>query len=182
MATADMMTGPPRVQPYAPRSRKRTKAGMQVTNAIPWGGHSPRPYPAWGPAAPEPRPGSWPGRVKTTRGGQRGTPSSGPSVTGTGMCWPQLLGPTISRPPPLARPPRRDLPWDPCGAASLAFAGGHYVRSRSPSVVAFPPTGRFSHEITLEELESCFHLPTEQACKRLGVGESPRALGTAPPT
>ncbi|GAB4813338.1 hypothetical protein N2152v2_000384 [Parachlorella kessleri] len=30
--------------------------------------------------------------------------------------------------------------------------------------------GRYAADITWEELESCFHLPTDQACKELGVG------------
>ena len=32
---------------------------------------------------------------------------------------------------------------------------------------------RYAADITWEELVSCFHLPTDQACKELGVGKDP---------
>ena len=36
------------------------------------------------------------------------------------------------------------------------------------------PAGRYTSEITYQELQQYFHLPTEKACVHLGVGETGR--------
>ena len=41
-----------------------------------------------------------------------------------------------------------------------------------PAVSLAPRRGRYVQEITQAELESLFHLPSEQACLQLRIGES----------
>lgn len=53
--------------------------------------------------------------------------------------------------------------------------GGLFGRAQPPGPSATPPLtgrpvlqGRLVSTITREELESCFHMPSEQACRHLG--------------
>lgn len=41
-------------------------------------------------------------------------------------------------------------------------------RALTPAAPAPEPQGRLVSTITREELESCFHMPSEQACRHLG--------------
>ncbi|EFN51695.1 expressed protein [Chlorella variabilis] len=44
--------------------------------------------------------------------------------------------------------------------------------SRVPTTLLIRPfpAGRYSHEITKEEIEQYYHLPCEEASKQLGIG------------
>lgn len=77
---------------------------------------------------------------------------------------------------PLGTPQSARMCGIPCGSFRAAAATHSpaadrlALRPACPSLCFLLRSGRYSHEITKEEIELYYHLPCEEASKQLGIG------------